>query len=225
MTETVRIGLYICHCGHNIAGVISPEVLAEQARSLPGVAVCQDHLYSCSEAGQRDIAKDIQQFGLNRMVVAACSPKLHESTFRRLLAENGVNPYLLEIVNIREHCSWVHALEPEAALVKALELIRMGLAKVRDAVPLAERQVDLTRAALVIGGGPAGLRAALDIAHVGIPVTLVERLEPHQPHDGRGDASPRHHGAHRQRRHRSGRPPGQLPGSGPASLPAGHPSL
>jgi heterodisulfide reductase subunit A len=175
MTETLRIGLYICHCGHNIAGVVSPEVLAEQAQGLPGVAVCRDHLYSCSEAGQRDIAKDIQQFGLNRMVVAACSPKLHESTFRRLLAENGVNPYLLEIVNIREHCSWVHAQEPEAALVKALDLIRMGLAKVRDAVPLAERQVPLTRAALVIGGGPAGLRAALDIAHAGIPVTLVER--------------------------------------------------
>ncbi len=175
MSDDLRIGLYICHCGHNIAGVISPEALAEQARGLPGVAVCRDHLYSCSEAGQRDIAKDIQQFGLNRMVVAACSPKLHEPTFRHLLAENGVNPYLLEIVNLREHCSWVHAQEPEAAKVKALELIRMGLAKVRDAVPLAERQVPLTRAALVIGGGPAGLRAALDIAHAGIPVTLVER--------------------------------------------------
>ena len=82
---------------------------------MPGVAVCRDHLYSCSEAGQKDIAKDIQQFGLNRLVVAACSPKLHEPTFRRLLAENGVNPYLLEIVNLREHCSWVHAREPEAA--------------------------------------------------------------------------------------------------------------
>jgi heterodisulfide reductase subunit A len=175
MSEAPRIGLYICHCGHNIAGVISPEALADAARGLPGVAVCQDHLYSCSEAGQRDIAKDIQKFGLNRMVVAACSPKLHEPTFRRLLAENGVNPYLLEIVNLREHCSWVHAREPEAALVKALELIRMGLAKVRDAVPLAERRVPMTRAALVIGGGPAGLRAALDIAHAGIPVTLVER--------------------------------------------------
>ena len=175
MNDTLRIGIYICHCGHNIAGVIGPEALAEQARGLPGVAVCRDHLYSCSEAGQRDIAKDIKDFNLNRMVVAACSPKLHEPTFRRLLAENGVNPYLLEIVNLREHCSWVHAREPAAAAAKALELIRMGLAKVRDAVPLAERQVPLTRAALVIGGGPAGLRAALDIAHAGIPVSLVER--------------------------------------------------
>jgi heterodisulfide reductase subunit A len=170
-----RIGLYICHCGHNIAGVISPEALAAAARDLPGVTVSRDHLYSCSEAGQRDIAKDIRECGLNRLVVAACSPKLHESTFRRLLADCGVNPYLLEIVNIREQCSWVHTREPEAAYEKALELIRMGLAKVRDAAPLAERQVPMTRAALVIGGGPAGLRAALDIAHAGIPVTLVER--------------------------------------------------
>lgn len=175
MSDELRIGLYICHCGHNIAGVIDPEALAGAARDLPDVAVCRDHLYSCSEAGQKDIAKDIQQFSLNRLVVAACSPKLHEPTFRHLLAEAGVNPYLLEIVNIREHCSWVHAGEPEAAFVKALELIRMGLAKVRDAVPLAERQVPVTPAALVIGGGPAGLRAALDIAHSGIPVTLVER--------------------------------------------------
>jgi heterodisulfide reductase subunit A len=175
MNDELRIGLYICHCGHNIAGVIDPVVLAAAARDLPGVAVCRDHLYSCSEAGQKDIGKDIRELGLNRLVVAACSPKLHEPTFRRLLAESGVNPYLLEIVNIREHCSWVHGREPEAALAKALELIRMGLAKVRDAAPLAERQVPVTRAALVIGGGPAGLRAALDIAHAGIPVTLVER--------------------------------------------------
>jgi heterodisulfide reductase subunit A2 len=175
MSEDSRIGLYICHCGLNIAGVIDPEALAAQGQGLPGVAVCRTHLYSCSEAGQKEIQKDIKALGLDRLVLAACSPKLHEATFRRLLKESGLNPYLLEIVNIREHCSWVHAGEPAAAAAKALELIRMGLAKVQYAVPLADRRVPLTHAALVVGGGPAGLRAALDIAHGGVPVTLVER--------------------------------------------------
>ena len=175
MSDHTRIGLYICHCGLNIAGVIRPEDLASRAQGLPGVTVCRHHLYTCSEAGQNEIQKDIQRFGLERVVVAACSPKLHEPTFRRLLAGSGINPYLLEIVNIREHCSWVHAGEPEAAAAKALELIRMGLAKVRLAQPLADRRVPVHREALVVGGGPAGLRAALDIAGAGFPVTLVER--------------------------------------------------
>jgi heterodisulfide reductase subunit A len=171
----LRIGLYICHCGLNIAGVISPEALSVQGQGLPEVAVSRHHLYTCSEAGQAEILKDIRHFNLNRVVIAACSPKLHEVTFRRLLSEAGLNPYLVEIVNIREHCAWVHAGEPEAAQHKALELIRMGLAKARLTVPLQDRQVPMTRHALVIGGGPAGLRAALDIANAGFPVTLVER--------------------------------------------------
>ncbi len=175
MPEDLRVGLYICHCGLNIAGVIDPEILASKARHLPDVVVCRHHLYTCSEAGQKEIQKDIEYFCLNRVVIAACSPKLHELTFRRLLTESGLNPYLLEMVNIREQCTWVHAGEPEEAFVKALELIRMGLAKARLARPLADRQVPVTRRALVIGGGPAGLRAALDIADAGYPVTLVER--------------------------------------------------
>ncbi len=175
MTEDLRLGLYICHCGLNIAGTIDPEALANQAQHLPDVAVCRHHLYTCSEAGQKEIQKDIEYFDINRVVIAACSPKLHELTFRRLLIESGLNPYLLEIVNIREHCTWVHSGEPDAAAVKALELIRMGLAKARLARPLAERQVPVTRRALVIGGGPAGLRTALDIADAGHPVILVER--------------------------------------------------
>jgi heterodisulfide reductase subunit A len=175
MEHKLRIGLYVCHCGLNIAGVISPEALTVKGQNLPEVAVCRHHLYTCSEAGQAEIIKDIQHLHLNRVVIAACSPKFHEVTFRRLLKEAGLNPYLLEMVNIREHCTWVHGGEPEAAQDKALELMRMGLAKVRLALPLQDREVPMTRQALVIGGGPAGLRAALDIADAGFPVTLVER--------------------------------------------------
>jgi heterodisulfide reductase subunit A2 len=175
MTENLRLGLYICHCGLNIAGVLRPGHLAALAEQLPDVASCRHQLYSCSEAGQKEMLEDIAANHLNRVVIAACSPKMHELTFRRMLAGAGLNPYFLEIVNIREHCSWVHAQEPQAAEAKALELIRMGLAKVRLTRPLYERRVPMTRRAVVIGGGPAGLRAALDIAEAGHEVVLVEK--------------------------------------------------
>ena len=175
MTDPLRLGLYICHCGLNIAGVLRPGHLATLSEKLPDVAICRHQLYSCSEAGQHEILEDIASNRLNRVVIAACSPKMHELTFRRMLAGAGLNPYFLEIVNIREHCSWVHAEEPEAAEAKAVELIRMGLAKVRLSRPLYERRVPVTRRALVIGGGPAGLRTALDIAEGGHEVVLVEK--------------------------------------------------
>jgi len=175
MSDSRRLGLYICHCGLNIAGVLRPGTLAAQGQLLPGVMVSRHQLYSCSEAGQREIMADIAANALNRVVIAACSPKMHELTFRRLLAEAGLNPYYLEIVNIREQCSWVHAQDPQAAEAKALDLIRMGVAKVLLAQPLFERRVPVTKRALVIGGGLAGLRAALDIAEAGHEVILVEK--------------------------------------------------
>lgn len=175
MAEPLRVGLYICHCGLNIAGVLRPGHLAALGEKLPDVEVSRHQLYSCSEAGQQEIAADIAARGLNRVVIAACSPKMHELTFRRLLAGAGLNPYFLEIVNIREHCSWVHAQAPQEADAKALDLIRMGLAKVCLSRPLFERRVPVTRRAIVVGGGLAGLRAALDIAAAGHEVVLVEK--------------------------------------------------
>ncbi|MGQ9920487.1 MAG: FAD-dependent oxidoreductase [Desulfobacca sp.] len=175
MSDPLRLGLYICHCGLNIAGVLRPGTLAAAGQRLLGVVISRHQLYSCSEAGQREILEDIAAHGLNRVVIAACSPKMHELTFRRLLAEAGLNPYFLEIVNLREQCSWVHAQDPEAAAAKALDLIRMGVAKVLLAQPLFERQVPVTKRALVIGGGLAGLRTALDIAEAGHEVILVEK--------------------------------------------------
>jgi len=173
--EDLRIGVYVCHCGSNIAGVIDPREVADYAATLPGVVVSKDHLYMCSDPGQALIREDIKEHNLNRVVVAACSVILHEPTFRACVAAAGLNPFLFEMANIREQCTWVHAHEPEAALEKAKDLVASAVAKVSRFTPLEMIKVPVTRRALVIGGGIAGICAALDLADMGIETVLVEK--------------------------------------------------
>jgi len=170
-----KIGVYICHCGLNIAGVIDVQRVTEYAKALPGVVIARHYTYTCSEPGQRMIIEDIQKYGIDRVVIAACSPRMHEETFRKTIAQAGLNPYLLEIVNVREHISWVHSEEPEKATEKAMDLIRMGVARARLLKPLQTKKVSVEKSVLVIGGGIAGIQAALDTANAGLNVVLVEK--------------------------------------------------
>ncbi len=170
----MKIGVYVCYCGSNIAATVDVEAVAEYARQLEGVSVVRTNKYTCSDPGQETIRHDICELGVDRVVVAACSPRMHERTFRGTLQAVGLNPYLLEVANIREHCSWVHREMPTAT-EKARDLIRAAVERVRQHEPLQPRQEPVTRAALVVGGGIAGMQAALDIANAGHPVYLVER--------------------------------------------------
>ena len=174
-TDEVRVGVYICHCGMNIAGVVDCAAVAEYAAGLPGVALSRHEGYCCSEPGQNQIKKDVAEFGLNRVVVASCSPRLHEPTFRQCLREAGLNPYLLEMANLREQCSWVHSREKESATVKARDLVRSSVARARSLCIREEVEVPVEQATLVIGGGVAGIQAALDLADSGFRVILVEK--------------------------------------------------
>ena len=175
MGEEPRIGVFVCHCGLNIAGVIDVKALVEYARTLPNVVYAEHNRYMCADPGQELIREAIRKYKLNRVVVAACSPRLHEPTFRRCVAEAGLNPYLFEMANIREHCSWCHSEEPEEATEKAKDLIRMAVARARLLEPLKTMKVPVTKRALVIGGGIAGINAALDLANAGFEVYLVEK--------------------------------------------------
>lgn len=171
----MRAGVYVCHCGLNIAGVVDCARVAEYARGLPGVAVSRHESYLCSEPGQNQIKEDIAENGLNRIVVASCSPRLHEPTFRQCLQEGGLNPYLLEMANLREQCSWVHTHDPEGATAKAMDLVRSSLARARFLGAREEIEVPVERTTLVIGGGVAGIQAALDLADSGFKVIMVEK--------------------------------------------------
>jgi len=173
--EDIRIGVYVCHCGLNIAGTVDCKQVAEFVATLPHVVLAKDNRYTCSDQGQELIKKDIKEHKLNRVVVASCSPRLHEPTFRRACEEAGLNKYLFEMANIREHCSWVHLYEKEAATEKAKDLVRMAVAKVALLEPETESVVPITPKALVIGGGVAGIQAALDLADTGYKVYLVEK--------------------------------------------------
>ena len=174
-SEEPKIGVYVCHCGINIAGVIDIEAVKDYAATLPNVIVSEEYKYMCSDPGQNLVQDDIKQKGVNRVVVAACSPRLHEPTFRRAIKEAGLNPYLFEFANIREHDSWVHMNEPEAATEKAKDLVRMAVAKARLLESLESETVGVTDKALVIGAGVAGIQAALDLGDMGFKTYLVEK--------------------------------------------------
>ncbi len=173
--ESPRIGVYVCHCGLNIARTVDCPKVASASAELENVVLARDIHYACSEPGQHSIREDIAEQGLDRVVIASCSPRLHEPTFRQMLESAGLNAYLLEMANLREQCSWVHINEPEAATAKAIDLVRMAVARAARLEPLQGRKIPLSRRTLVIGGGIAGIQAALDLADNGYEVVLVER--------------------------------------------------
>jgi heterodisulfide reductase subunit A len=169
-----KIGVYVCHCGSNIAGTVDVGKVTEFAKNLPLVAVARDYKFMCSDPGQELIKNDIKELGLNRVVVASCSPRLHEPTFRKTLISAGLNPYLFEMANIREHCSWVHE-DNEKATEKAKAVVNAAVRRVACNVPLEIREVSFNPNTLVVGAGIAGIQAALEIADSGHKVYLVER--------------------------------------------------
>jgi heterodisulfide reductase subunit A len=170
----MKIAVYICHCGINIAATVDIEKLRGFAQSLPHVEVARSYQYMCSDPGQDLIKNDIKNLGIDRVVVAACSPRMHESTYRKAVQSAGLNPYFFEMSNIREQCSWVHASR-EDATKKGMDLIAAAVAKVSLHESLEEKETEVTPSVLVIGGGIAGIQASLDIAHSGFEVYLVEK--------------------------------------------------
>jgi heterodisulfide reductase subunit A len=170
-----RIGVYICHCGSNIAGVVDTEKLAEYASTLPNVVLSKHYLYMCSSPGQQMIKDDVKTYGLTRIVVAACSPKMHEPTFRKAIQDAGLNAYLLEMANVREQCAWVHARDPDGANRKAKSILKAAVARAALLEPLNEKTISVSKEVLVLGGGVAGMTAAVDLATKGHVVYLVEQ--------------------------------------------------
>ena len=173
--EAPRVGVYVCHCGLNIAGTVDVAEVAKAAAKFPGVVVSKDYRYMCADPGQDLLKKDIKENNLNRIVVASCTPRLHEPTFRAAIQEAGLNKYLFEMANIREHCSWVHLKEKEAATAKAIDLVKMAVNRAILLEEQVEQKVPVIRKTMVIGGGVAGIQASLDLADSGYQVYMVEK--------------------------------------------------
>ena len=171
---SMKIGVYVCHCGTNISGKVNVEEVTEFAKTLPDVVVARNNKFMCSDPGQILIEDDIKSMGLERIVVASCSPLMHEPTFRGACERANVNRYMFEMANIREHCSWV-TVDPNAATDKAKALVSGAVAKARNLAPLPHKTVPVNPAALVVGAGIAGIQTALDIADAGRTVYLVEK--------------------------------------------------
>jgi heterodisulfide reductase subunit A len=170
-----RIGVFVCHCGINIGGVVDVPAVAEFAKSLPGVVYAEENLYTCSQDSQERIKSIILEYNLNRVVVASCTPRTHEPLFQNTIREGGLNSYLFEMANIRDQCSWVHMHEPKAATEKAKDLLHMAVQKAYMLEPLKRVPLEVNNSALVIGGGLSGMTAALEIARQGFAVSLIER--------------------------------------------------
>ncbi|MCK4434628.1 FAD-dependent oxidoreductase, partial [Candidatus Bathyarchaeota archaeon] len=173
--EEPRIGVFVCHCGINIGGTVNVPEVMEYAETLPNVVYAEDNLYTCSQDTQKRIREKIEEFNLNRVIVASCTPRTHEPLFRETVREAGLNPYLFEMANIRDQCSWVHMHEPERATEKAKDLVRSVVAKARLLKPLKKPVVNVIPTGLLIGGGIAGMTAALELAKQGFEVHLVEK--------------------------------------------------
>ncbi|MCK4369399.1 MAG: CoB--CoM heterodisulfide reductase iron-sulfur subunit A family protein, partial [Dehalococcoidales bacterium] len=173
--EEPRVGVFVCHCGANIGRVVDVPSVVEYALTLDNVVHAQENLFSCSTDAAREIADTIQEKGLNRVVVAACTPRTHEPLFRDTLREGGINPYYFEMANIREHCSWVHSREKEDATQKAKDIVRMSVARAALLQPLQEFELPVDKRGLVVGGGVAGMTSALSLANQGFEVYLVEK--------------------------------------------------
>jgi len=169
-----KIGVFVCHCGTNIAGTVDVKSVAETLKKENGVAYAADYQYMCSEAGQKLVKSAIAEHGLTGVVVCSCSPRMHETTFRKAASQAGLNPYMTEIANVREQCSWIHK-DRAAATEKAIALGRAAVAKVHLNAPLVPGESPVSKRALVIGGGIAGIQTALDIAEAGFEVDIVEK--------------------------------------------------